>query len=173
METERWAGSRVTGFMLHFLKLAICSISFRDKRSDTQQYIYGLVCCIFPWEHRCYRFQFSKSNNVITKVLIRYLWVAFPYLYLVLWPCPQETLHDAQLDQELQTQEAWQLSLVQRSCPSEQLQLLQSTWCQLPAAQICPSESTQSHCHSCTHIPSCCNWPERAHTHTHTHTVVI
>lgn len=74
-------------------------------------------------------------------------------------PGPQVALQEAQLDQELQEQlgSALQLRLVQESRPSAQVQLLQSAWCVLPAAQLWPRESTQSHCHNFTHTPSCCS----------------
>lgn len=150
--------------MLDFLELAICSFSLWDQRPDTTAHLCLWFTGLYISHIQKYAFHRDGGYYDLHK---GDLWVSFPHLYLVLWPCPQETLHDAQLDQELQMQEAWQLWLVQRSCPSEQLQLLQSTWCQLPAAQICPSESTQSHCHSCTHTPSCCNWPG------HTNTLVI
>lgn len=88
-----------------------------------------------------------------------------PHLKRVLCPAPQVTLQEAQLDHELQVQLLFpaQVRLVQESTPSTQLQLLQSTWCRLPAAQLCPSASMQSHCHSFTHTPSCCNSPIHRH----------
>lgn len=84
-----------------------------------------------------------------------------PHLKRVLCPAPQVTLQEAQLDHKLQKQLLFpgQVRLVQVRPPSAQLQLLQLTWCWLPAAQLCPNASVQSHCHSFTQTPSCCSSP--------------
>lgn len=94
VETKRWAGSGVARFMPDFFKLAVRSVGVWDQRPANPQrdgkksvFTYGLnvrkIC--------------TNTGGCV------------PHLYLVLWPRPQETLHDAQLDQELHTQELWQL----------------------------------------------------------------
>lgn len=89
METERRAGSWVTGFLLDFFKLAICSFTLWDQRPKREA----------PPLH-------VQASGGIISAISR---LVDPHLYLVLWPRPQETLQAAQLDQELHTQEAWQL----------------------------------------------------------------
>lgn len=51
------------------------------------------------------RIHLQDSAEIVFPVDMRRL----PHLYLVLWPRPQEALQGAHLDQELHTQEAWQL----------------------------------------------------------------
>lgn len=108
----------------------------------------------------------KKQKNIFTQLHWR-SWQSAAcesHLNRVLRPGPQVELQEAQVDQELQAQlfSPAQVRLVQVSSPSAQLQLLQSTWCVLPAAQLWPDASRQSHCHTWTHMPSCSSWP----THT-------
>lgn len=108
-----------------------------------------------------------KNKNIDEKFQTLWTSEAKVHLKRVRRPGPHVLLQDAQLDQLLHVHalSPAQVLLLQESVPSAQLQLLQPTWCMLPAAQLWPDASRQSHCHNWTHTPSCSNWP----THTNTH----
>lgn len=69
------------------------------------------MLCIFPCykEKHCAVDGQHRHSKGVTVSTNRCILTFVPHLYLVLWPCPQETLQAAQLDQELHTHEAWQL----------------------------------------------------------------
>lgn len=88
---------RVQGCKLYAELLQTGSLPHQCPESETYKPTGGWKkICFYVWFEGAEKHALHEGGCV-------------PHLYLVLCPCPQETLQDAQLDQELHTQELWQL----------------------------------------------------------------